>query len=125
VDDAEVLRLAKKAANGEKFARLWDGDTRDYARPRNEGRSEADLALCSLLTFWCGPDEDRIDRLFRRSRLMRPKWDERRGSLTYGQRTIKHALANPDGFWAARNILPQGRISRSRAHRIHKVAKHD
>ena len=33
-----------------------------------------------------------IDALFRRSSLMRAKWDERHGHLTYGQRTILTAL---------------------------------
>ncbi len=73
--DSELIEHAMRAANGEKFARLWAGDTSEYANASNEGRSEADLALCSLLAFWCGPDEDRIDRLFRQSGLMRQKWE--------------------------------------------------
>jgi putative DNA primase/helicase len=73
--DSDLIDHAMHAANGEKFARLWAGDTSEYAAAGNEGRSEADLALCSLLAFWCGPDEDRIDRLFRQSGLMRQKWE--------------------------------------------------
>src|ERR1041385_2785375 len=34
-----------------------------------------------------------MNRLFRQSALMRPKWDERRGERTYGERTIEHAIA--------------------------------
>jgi primase-polymerase (primpol)-like protein len=86
-DDAELLRRASEAANGDKFRRLWADDTAGYQSP-----SEADLALCRLLAFWTGPDPDRIDRLFRQSGLMRPKWDERRGGRTYGQVTVGKAL---------------------------------
>ena len=103
LDDAELVRRASAAANGEKFSRLWAGETGGYADGDNEGRSEADLALCSLLAFWCGPDEERIDRLFRRSGLMRPKWDERHygDGRTYGQGAIGHALAGRSEFWSA------------------------
>ena len=74
LSDSELIDRAMSATNGERFSRLWAGDTSQYASPGNEGRSEADLALCSMLAFWCGPDEDRIDRLFRQSGLMRQKW---------------------------------------------------
>ncbi len=77
LSDSELIDRAMSAANGVKFSKLWAGDTSEYATPGNEGRSEADLALCSFLAFWCGPDEDRIDRLFRQSGLMRQKWEQR------------------------------------------------
>ncbi len=101
LDDAELVRRARSAANGEKFARLWSGDTGGCADGDNEGRSEADLALCSMLAFWAGPDEARIDALFRQSGLMRPKWDERHygDGRTYGQGTIQHALSGRSEYW--------------------------
>jgi hypothetical protein len=34
-----------------------------------------------------------MNRLFRQSALMRPKWDERRGERTYGERTIERAIS--------------------------------
>ncbi|MFR4804189.1 MAG: hypothetical protein ACLT98_13270 [Eggerthellaceae bacterium] len=49
-------------------------------------RSAADMALCSHLAFWCGRDAGRMDRIFRRSGLMRDKWDSRRGGSTYARR---------------------------------------
>lgn len=86
-DDALVAR-AGAARNGEKFRGLWAGDT-----SMNSGdESAADLALCSILAFWAGPDADRIDRLFRRSGLYRDKWDARRGARTYGQMTVERAV---------------------------------
>ena len=97
-DDEELLARAFAAQNGEKLRRLWQGDWSEYP-----SQSEADLALCSLLAFWVGPDPARIDRLFRRSGLMRPKWDERHASdgTTYGELTIRAALAERTEFFRA------------------------
>jgi putative DNA primase/helicase len=70
LSDREMIDKAMAATNGAKFKTLWNGDTSDYASP-----SEADLALCTMLAFWTGKDETRIDALFRQSRLMRLKWE--------------------------------------------------
>jgi putative DNA primase/helicase len=93
LSDEAILEKACRAVNAEKFLCLWSGDSGDYASP-----SEADLALCCLLVFW-SRDPVQIDRLFRRSALMRTKWDEQRGGETYGQRTIRHALAQVTESW--------------------------
>jgi len=95
LSDDQIVARARSAKNGDKFARLWSGDTQGYPSP-----SEADLALCDLLAFWIGPDPTRIDQLFRRSNLMREKWDERRGASTYGHDTITTALAGRTAFHA-------------------------
>lgn len=87
--DGEILRRASKAANGEKFRRLFfDGDTAGYS-----SQSEADSALCSILAFYTR-DAGQLDRLFRRSALMRDKWDEKHygDGRTYGQTTVERAL---------------------------------
>ncbi|MDA1010792.1 MAG: phage/plasmid primase, P4 family, partial [Chloroflexi bacterium] len=94
VTDDELVRRAGAASNGARFQALWSGDTTGHG-----SASEADLALTGLLTFWTGPDPARIDRLFRQSGLMRPKWDERRGDQTYGERTIATALAGRTEFY--------------------------
>ena len=86
--DKEVLQRAATARNGEKFTRLMAGDTSEHAGDD----SGADLALCNKLRFWTGGDPEQMDRLFRRSGLMRDKWDESRGESTYGQRIIAVAL---------------------------------
>ncbi|WP_435365784.1 phage NrS-1 polymerase family protein [Haloarchaeobius sp. DYHT-AS-18] len=89
LDDSELLEKAHSAENGQKFTRLWGGNTTGY-----ESHSEADMALCCLLAFWTANDESRIDRLFRQSGLHRPKWDEVHYSdgTTYGKRTIERAV---------------------------------
>src|SRR5439155_15578492 len=78
--------------------KLWSGDTSEYG-----SQSEAELALCSMLTFWTGPDPERIDRLFRRSALYREKWDEPHYSdgRTYGEGTIAKALDGAEEFYKA------------------------
>ena len=90
-EDRSLLKKARAAANGPKFTRLWDGDWEEY-----DSQSEADLALCSILAFWAGPDADRVDRLFRHSSLFRDKWDEARGDQTYGEKTIALAMEGKD-----------------------------
>jgi putative DNA primase/helicase len=95
LDDEQVLTKASNAANGAKFRALfYEGDFSNY--PSLPTQSEADLALCEMLAFWLGKDHSRIDRLFRRSALMRSKWDEKHYSdgRTYGQGTIDKAISN-------------------------------
>lgn len=84
VSDDELIQRAKTAKNGERFGRLWDGDTSDFGGDH----SRADLALCRMLAFWCKGDFERVDRLFRRSGLMREKWDRIAGGTRYGERTM-------------------------------------
>lgn len=87
MSDSAVIDKARAAENGDKFQRLYSGDISDFG-----SHSEADLALCSLLAFWCNRDAVQIDRIFRTSGLMRDKWNERHGSDTYGQMTISEAV---------------------------------
>ena len=91
IEDAALLERMFASKNGADIKRLWDGDTSAYAKDRNDGTSEADLALASSLAWWCDYDPARADRLFRQSALYRPKWDERRGEQTYGERTLERA----------------------------------
>ena len=94
-DDDDLIGKAQRAKNGVAFTKLWEGDSSTYSSP-----SEADLALCSMLCFWTNKDAGRIDRLFRRSGLMRPKWNESHysGGKTYGQGTIEKALQGPVNY---------------------------
>lgn len=87
--DEVVIEKASKAKNGEKFKSLWSGNISLFS-----SHSEADLALCSILAFYCGRDSSQIDRLFRKSALYREKWDEFRGDYTYGNLTIKKAISS-------------------------------
>ncbi|MEZ5585234.1 MAG: hypothetical protein R3F37_23015, partial [Candidatus Competibacteraceae bacterium] len=89
LDDAGLLEKARRAKNGTEFDRLWSGDISGHGGDH----SAADQALCNLLAFWTDNDPERIDRLFRQSGLMRPKWDSKRGEAgTYGAITIAKAI---------------------------------
>jgi NrS-1 polymerase HBD domain len=115
------------ARNGGDVEALWRGETGRY----DGDDSRADMALVAHLRFWTGADRARVDRLFRRSGLMRPKWDERRGTRTYGERTLDAVFAaggavytpppppSPEGLrrrWAA----PTGAdpLARARRHAL-------
>lgn len=112
LSDADIVARATLAPSGLRFARLWSGDTASY----DGDHSRADLALCGALTFWTGGDTERIDRLFRQSGLMRPKWDERHfgSGETYRVRTIARALS---GF--AFSSQPAGGSVSPRARQAH------
>jgi primase-polymerase (primpol)-like protein len=102
LEDEELLRKARNAENGDKFDSLWNGDTSGYP-----SHSEADEALCCLLAFWTGGNRQRIDELFRRSGLMRPKWDEDRGDKTYGELTIEKAVEYVDEYYDPDSNMPE------------------
>jgi putative DNA primase/helicase len=97
VSDEEVLRKALSAQNGDKFRDLWEGRWHLYAEYPSQ--SEADMALCRMLAYWTDGKVPQMDRLFRQSALMRPKWDELRGSQTYGQGTLSVALNSGGGAY--------------------------
>lgn len=88
--DDEVIERALASKSGTKFAQLFfQGDTSG----NNGNDSGADMALCNLLRFFTRGDTSQMDRLFRRSALMRDKWDKpARSGETYGEGTIKRAL---------------------------------
>lgn len=96
IGDEEVLRLASTSPrNGEKFRRLWAGDSSAYAVDGNDGESEGDAALFETLAYYSGPDPDRIERLARRSERVREKWDR----PDYLKRTIALVLRNKTRFY--------------------------
>jgi putative DNA primase/helicase len=88
-DDDKLIERASKTKSGAKFKALFGGDTSGYP-----SQSEAELALCSLLSSITNGDPRRVDRLFRRSGLFRDKWDERHGEFTYGELTIRKATSS-------------------------------
>jgi len=91
-DDDELVAkmLASVGGAGQAFggkatvAQLWNADPilcqiyPDYQdRPDHFDHSSADAALFAHLAFWTGKDMPRMDRLFRKSALMRDKYDKR------------------------------------------------
>ena len=94
LSDSELIDKAGKARNGGKFTALMVGDTSAYS-----SANEADYALCGILAFWANGDEEQIDRIFRSSGLMRPKWDRAQSGSTYGRITIRKAIKNVPAFY--------------------------
>ena len=74
LDNDGIIKKAMSSRNGDKFRRLWEGDTSMHGGDD----SRADAALIRMLLFWADGDEDRADFLFRQSGLYREeKWDKR------------------------------------------------
>jgi hypothetical protein len=86
--DEAVIEKCRGADNVTKFADLFDhGDTSG-----NGGdASGADFALLGILKFYT-QDPDQLERLMRRSRLARPKWDEGRAGRSWLRYSIDNAL---------------------------------
>ncbi|WP_254808445.1 DUF927 domain-containing protein [Natronosalvus amylolyticus] len=96
----EILNKAK--SSDEKFVKLWNGDKSMHSGDH----SAADLALVSKLAFWTACDRDMMDSLFRKSDLMRGKWDEKRGDQTYGEMTIDKAVQSTTDVYQGHTGLP-------------------
>lgn len=95
--DKDILSKARNVGQWKLFRKLYGKGNwqKDF-----KSQSEADYKLCKMLAFWCGPDEEHVDRLFRKSKLYRKKWDEQRGGRTYGEKTIAEAIAAVPYFYS-------------------------
>jgi putative DNA primase/helicase len=92
LSDRELLSKMQNTGDYTHFIELYrSGDWSRYS-----SRSEADLRLCGMLAFWTQRDAERMDRFFRKSGLITPKWDEHHfaDGSTYGQHTIQLAVQN-------------------------------
>lgn len=83
-------QIIAKASSSAKFRALFGGDMTEY----NNDHSSADLALCNILAFWTGRNEEQMDRIFRKSALYREeKWGSR---SDYPHNTMQKAIAACD-----------------------------
>ena len=87
-EDMVLINQMKGFKNYEKIKALGNasGEEGDW--------STHDQAFCNILAFATGKDPEQMDRMVRASARYRPKWDELRGGLTYGQMTINKAIAD-------------------------------
>lgn len=95
LDDDGVIAHALASESGDKFKALYEGNWEEGY----DSQSDADMAFVSMLCFWCGNVEEQIDRIFRSSGLMRDKWDRKTGDATYGQITIRNAVATNSAIY--------------------------
>lgn len=78
-NDSDLLNRMFASQHGSEILALFNGDIFKYG----DDWSRADMAFVSHLAYWTNGDARRMDELFRQSKLMRPKWDERHGAQTY------------------------------------------
>jgi hypothetical protein len=111
-DDDELIRrmlaaggsIAQHMGSKARIADLWNGDASILCQlfPSASGdaydRSSADAALMFHLAFWTGKDAARMDRLFRRSALMRAKYAER---ADYRRTTLQKAIGGQQKIYDA------------------------
>lgn len=100
-------RQLSRALKDPYIKALFTGDLSEY----DNDHSRADLALCSKLAAYAGNNHEALDRMFRKSKLFRDKWDERHGSDTYGNITIAKALEGSNGSHIAAAPLSLGRAT--------------
>lgn len=106
LDMQTIIEKAMNSANGEKFRKLYGGDWSDYG-----SQSEADMAFCNMLAFWCGGDAEKMDTVYRSSGLMRDKWDRRQSGSTYGRLTVQKAVKQCESFYGQAQNESTYRIS--------------
>ena len=86
---ADVDEIIRQAMQADAFVTLYTkGDLKNY----NGDHSAGDLALCNILAIYCGSDPTVMDTIFRKSALMRDKWDRKTNKSTYGKMTIEKAI---------------------------------
>lgn len=90
LNDTEVIQLMAKSREADKLSKLMSGGWQELF----ESQSEADLSLLNALAFYSQKNAVQMDRIFRSSDLIREKWDELRGTKTYGQISIDKAIAD-------------------------------
>ena len=88
LDESQLIDIALKSKQGQAFNTLYQG----FWQGLYPSQSEADLAFANMLAFWTGRDKSKMDSIFRKSGLYRPKWDSRRGERTYGDYVLDSAI---------------------------------
>ncbi len=88
LDESQLVEIALKSKQGQAFNTLYQG----FWEGLYPSQSEADLAFCNMLAFWTGRDKFKMDSIFRKSGLYRPKWDSKRGERTYGDYVLDTAI---------------------------------
>lgn len=93
-DDQTLWRRMFASGRGEKIKDLFNANYDNYHE--YPSKSEADLGLCAYLAYWTDCNAERMDRMYRMSRMYDPsKWDiVHNGTDTYGQMTVNKAIEN-------------------------------
>ncbi len=99
----QILEKAARGSNGAKFIDYYrNGPASTLGPKKGDGsadQSAMDLFVCGVLAKFSGGDAEMMDEMMRESALMRPKWDRSAGELSYGQLTIRNAIAGCREFY--------------------------
>lgn len=86
---AEIIKRAENSAKtGTRFTMFMKGGWEQFY----SSHSEADMAFANDLAFWTGRDFHKMDTIFRNSSLIREKFDEKHGAVTYGTSLLNKAI---------------------------------
>lgn len=86
----EIIAKIQNSSSANRFDIFMNGGWEQYY----QSQSEADLAFANLLAFWCAKDYQKMDEIFRMSAMYRPKFDEKHGAASYGERTLREAIGS-------------------------------
>lgn len=95
LSEEQIINAALKSKHSVRFQFFLEGGWEQFY----PSQSEADLAFCNDLAFWTACDPDKMDAIFRKSSLMRDKWDSKRDQSTYGRDTILKAIRDASDMY--------------------------
>lgn len=129
MSDEALWEMGQRAANGDKFEKLWKGDWQDYP-----SQSEADFALMSMLCYYSKSNEQ-CRRVFRMSELGKRDKAQRNKYLDYmitkcrshepAKVDLTQLKTNADAAFTKPKPQPPGTIVVLRAETGEELVGHD
>ena len=112
--DDVILQKIRASRQAVKFEMLWNGQIGTY-----DSASEADLALTTILMWWCNNDASQVERIFEKSALaQRPKWNRE----DYRARTLAKAEKS-DGYHTPQVARDYGNAAQRIKERLNHATK--
>lgn len=114
LSEEEIIRIACNSKTGGRFNSFIYGG---WELAYNNDQSSADLAFLNELAFYTNCDAAIMDAMYRKSALMREKWDRPQSGSTYGNIHIQKAIAECTNTFVATNttsnafVFPRGYLS--------------
>lgn len=86
--EGEIIKRALASKHGDRFMKFMFGGWEELF----SSQSEADMSFANDLAFWCNRDFQMCDSIFRKSSLMREKFDRQQNRVTYGIELLNKAI---------------------------------
>lgn len=88
--EGEIIKRILASKQSEKFTKcMFGGWEEDF----NNDQSAADMSFANMLAFWCNKDFAVMESIFRKSSLIRDKFDRQQNNVTYGIELLSKAIA--------------------------------